>query len=87
VKWIQGKYREAEILLRQDVNNRGQYLVDQDTDAIAVYNNLAMILKQQGEAREALDLQERVVSYVGEFWGIEDPNFKDVQETLEWIKR
>ncbi|KAN0111055.1 hypothetical protein V8E51_007442 [Hyaloscypha variabilis] len=86
VKWMQGKNREAEILLRQDLHNRGQYLAGRDAEAIAVYNNLAMTLKKQGEAREALDIQQRVVAYVSELWGIEDPDVKEVQETLEWIK-
>jgi hypothetical protein len=51
-----------------------------------VYNNLAMTLKRQGEAREALDLQERVVAYIVKSGALKIPTSRMFRRALNGLR-
>jgi tetratricopeptide (TPR) repeat protein len=91
VKWGQYNYQEAEMLLRQALHGQEQALDDSDSDVLPwllhFCNNLAVTLNDQNKAKEARDLQERVVEKVCEVYDIGNPIVNSFQRNLEWIQR
>lgn len=81
-KAFQGKYQEAELLLRRALHGQEQYLDDWHRDLLLLRNNLAMTLRRQNKAAEAQDLQERVV----ETCSIKYSYITEYQRNLEWIR-
>jgi tetratricopeptide (TPR) repeat protein len=90
MKWLQAKDQEAEMLLRRALHGQEQALDDSDEDLLPWLldwcNNLAMTLMHQNKAKEARDLQERVVKKISEVYDIRDPYFNSYQRNLEWIQ-
>jgi tetratricopeptide (TPR) repeat protein len=88
VKWLQAKDQEAEMLLRRALDDQEQALYDLNSDFwLYLNNNLAVCLKDQDKAKEALDLQERVAEKARYWYDIRDPVFNDMQRNLEWMQR
>jgi tetratricopeptide (TPR) repeat protein len=90
MKYLQGKYQEAEMLLRRALHGQEQALDDLDEDLLPWLldwcNNLAMTLKKQNKAKEAQDLQERIIEKVCEIFNSGDPYFNCYRRNLEWIQ-
>jgi tetratricopeptide (TPR) repeat protein len=89
VKWLQGKYQEAEMLLHRALDGREQALDDSDKDFFTVLeccNNLALTLWRQNKAKEARNLQQRVVEKFCEVYDLRNPYFDPYQRNLEWIQ-
>jgi tetratricopeptide (TPR) repeat protein len=88
VKWLQAKDQKAEMLLRRALDDQEQALYDLNSDFwLYLNNNLAVCLKDQDKAKEALDLQERVAEKARYWYDIRDPVFNDMQRNLEWMQR
>jgi tetratricopeptide (TPR) repeat protein len=84
MKCLQGKYQEAERLLRRALHGREQAFDDLGSDLLLyLWNNLAVTLDDQNKAKEALDLQERVVEKASKWYGIGHPTFDTFQWNLE----
>jgi tetratricopeptide (TPR) repeat protein len=89
VKQLQGKSREAEMLLRRALNGREERSLDDLHSDSLLYlcNNLAVNLHIQNQAKTARDLQERVVEIARHWYDIEDSVFKTLQRNLEGFQR
>jgi tetratricopeptide (TPR) repeat protein len=91
VKYLQTKDQEAEMLFRRALHGQEQALDDLDEDLLpwllAWCNNLAMTLRHQNKAKEARELQERVVEKASDCYDIGNPNIDLYQSNLEWIQR
>lgn len=87
IKLHQAKYLEAELLLRQAIYGKEQDPDDWEGHHVWVCGNLAVTLSLQDKAREARDIQERVIEKAGNWYGIGDPIFDSLQKNLNWIKR
>jgi tetratricopeptide (TPR) repeat protein len=89
VKHEQGKSQEAEMHLRRVLDGQEQDLDNWDVDWIAFCNNLAITLCSQNKAREARDLQERVIEKAGDMYGRYGNLYPDIsffRKNLEWIQ-
>ena len=71
------------MLLHQALSSKEQDPDDWDTYCLFLYNNLAITLYDQDKARDARDLQERVIEKASDWYDVGDPASDILQRNLK----
>ena len=79
----QGRYEEAELLLRKGLEIKARVLGEEHPDTAVSYNNVASNLSYQGRFQEAAPLYKKALEIFKKVLGVDHPHTKKVRANWE----